>query len=378
MDGADVYEDREQTLVKHEILRGYLERFAFIVGSKWDTITYVDCFAGPWNVKSANLSDSSFAIALTQLRAARDFHAQHGRPIKLRCFFLEKDPSAFEELKAFATNITDLEVKPVNAAFEDSIPDMLQFVRDGGQNSFPFIFIDPTGWNGVAIETITPLLEIKPGEVLVNFMTDFVRRFINSPQEQTQVSFSRLFGSEQAKSRVQDAPVDEREDVAVAEYCRGLELVGGFKFACSALVLHPLKDTTHYHLIYATRDAKGVEVFKGSESRAMKIMEQARAKADDRHEQRRTKQKPLEFSEEETPKSRHYEALRKRYLERAKSKAQEILNRDRRVLYDQIWKTALVLPLVWESDVKEWISEWQASGHLKIEGLKPRARSAKK
>jgi three-Cys-motif partner protein len=245
MDGAELYEDREQTLVKHEILKGYLERFAFIVGSKWDTITYVDCFAGPWNVRSQNLSDSSFAIALEKLRLAREYHASRNRYIKLRCFFLEKDPTAYKELEAFAKDVKDAVVKPLNAAFEDSISQITKFIHEGGQNSFPFIFIDPKGWNGIAIETIRPLLEIKPSEVLVNFMTDFIKRFINSPDDQTQASFTRLLGSEQAKSRVQNASPENREDVAVAEYCNGLKKAGDFQFACSAIVLHPLKDATH-------------------------------------------------------------------------------------------------------------------------------------
>lgn len=46
MANEETYRGREQTLVKHFILRQYLKRFAHIVGSHWDSITYVDCFAG--------------------------------------------------------------------------------------------------------------------------------------------------------------------------------------------------------------------------------------------------------------------------------------------------------------------------------------------
>lgn len=35
-----------------------------------------------------------------------------------------------------------------------------------------------------------------------------------------------------------------------------------FGYECKALVLNPEIDKTHYHLIYATRDPTGVEVFK--------------------------------------------------------------------------------------------------------------------
>jgi len=35
MDEANLYEGREQTLVKHLILSKYLERFAIIIGFNW-------------------------------------------------------------------------------------------------------------------------------------------------------------------------------------------------------------------------------------------------------------------------------------------------------------------------------------------------------
>jgi len=58
-----LYEGREQTLVKHFVLNAYLERFAHIIGFWADTITYVDCFSGPWRSRSPDLRDTSFAIA---------------------------------------------------------------------------------------------------------------------------------------------------------------------------------------------------------------------------------------------------------------------------------------------------------------------------
>ena len=64
MTKEELYDGREQTLVKHHILEKYLERFARIIGFTWDTITYVDCFSGPWNVQSDRFDDSSFSIAL--------------------------------------------------------------------------------------------------------------------------------------------------------------------------------------------------------------------------------------------------------------------------------------------------------------------------
>jgi three-Cys-motif partner protein len=147
MSNGELYEGREQTLVKHFILRKYLERFAHILGHHYDVLTYVDCFSGPWNARSDKLEDSSFAIALKQLRNARDSHAAH-RTVRLRCFFLEKNPAAYAKLEEFADRVTDAEIEPRNETLENSIPEIVDFVKKGGSKAFPFIFIDPTGWTG--------------------------------------------------------------------------------------------------------------------------------------------------------------------------------------------------------------------------------------
>ena len=63
-----------------------------------------------------------------------------------------------------------------NAALEDSVDQIVEFAQREGPNSFPFVFIDPTGWTGFALDVIQPLLKLNPGEVLINFMTGHIRR----------------------------------------------------------------------------------------------------------------------------------------------------------------------------------------------------------
>lgn len=235
---ADIaYTGREQTLVKHFILRKYLERFAHIIGSYWDAITYVDCFAGPWNVRSEKLEDSSFHIALEQLRKARDKYRQQGREVRMRCFFIERDPKAFPLLKDFADRIEDVEIETKNSEFEDAIGAIVRFVRAGGTKSFPFIFIDPTGWTGFGMKVIAPLLRLDPGEVLINLMTGHISRFVESPQEQAQHSFEDLFGSSAFKTKIEGLARTERLDALVEGYTDTVRHTGNFRYVCSAPVL---------------------------------------------------------------------------------------------------------------------------------------------
>lgn len=373
MSDADLYTGREQTLVKHFILRHYLARFAIIVGHRWDTITYVDCFSGPWNVQSDRFEDSSFAIALEQLRKARELHQKKGRSLKLRCFFLEKKKSAFLKLKQFTDSIKDAEIEARNSALKDSVPLIQDFVRKGGRRSFPFIFLDPTGWTGFDMATIAPLLRLDPGEVLINFMTEHIRRFIDSPQQQTQQSFVRLFGSPDFKTRLIGLTKRDREDATVQEYSRNVKQTGSFTHTSSAIVLHPEKDRPHFHLIYATRNAKGVEVFKEAEKKAMPVMQQVRGEARKRKREDTTGQIELSLGEAAHDPT-YYNWLRTRYTDQSKTAVSRLLQAKGTASYDEVWSLAMTFPMVWESDLHEWIRDWRQQGFLEMTGMSPDQR----
>lgn len=376
--GQELYKGREQTLVKHFILEKYLERFAHIIGFGWDTITYVDGFSGPWNTQSDELKDSSFCLALNQLRRAQQTHAKKGKPISIRCMFLERDPDAYGKLKAFADKVHDAAVVTLNSAFEDSIDQIIKFIAAGGPKSFPFVFIDPTGWTGFAMDQIARLLRQNRGEVLINFMTSHIRRFIESPQEETQASFERLFGSADYRDKVIGLNQQNREDALVRAYIESVIRVGQYKYVCPAIVLHPEIDRTHFHLIYATRNTKGVEVFKQAEKQAMEMMEEARADAQQRKRLQKTGQSELPFAVEAYHDPGHYESLRNRYLRRAQQRVREFVETQHRVLFDTLWINAMSFPLVWESDLKDWIRDWRNAGIVEVEGLRPREREPKR
>lgn len=369
MDG-DAYIGREQTLVKHRVLRTYLSRFAPIVLSRWDSITYVDCFSGPWKAQTEDLSDTSFAIAVEELRKARAVPREGGRAVEVRCFFLEKDASAHEQLKEFAARASDVTIETRNAALEDSVPAIVSFVQRGGTQTFPFIFIDPTGWTGFAMDTIAPLLALRPCEVLVNLMTKDVRRFLEAPAQQTQASFERLFGRPGVGQRVAGTQGLDRDDVVVEEYSRSVKDNGNFSYVCTAIVLNPEQDRTHFHLIYATRHRKGVEVFKDAEKRAMRDQEAVRAAAEARRRQHATGMASLFGDEMHSPA--YYDELRGHYLTRSRELVRHLLQSEGRVPYEQVWDTAMAQPLTWESDLKDWLRQWASDGRVSHEGWTPR------
>lgn len=366
------YLGREQSQVKHFILQRYLSAFANIIGSVWNTINYVDSFSGPWESHTSDLSDTSFSIALSELRRARTTLRSRRKSLSIRCMFLEKDPVAYARLKQFADQQEDIEIKTLNEPFSDSIAEVLKFIRSGN-DSFSFTLIDPTGWEGFDLQVIKPLLIQRSSEVLINFMTEHIRRFATSKEKRESIldSFVRLFGSAEVFERVRTiADPQDREDELFMSYAAQIRAVGKFDYTCPSVVLHPNKDRTYFHLIYATRNRKGVEKFKEVEKSAFIEQERIRAAV----EERQSNQPSLFASLENQPPSARVVKLRKRYLSAAQQRLNEVRGGRSHVPFDEFWDAALGFPLVWDSDVKDWVKERVQRGELKVLNLGARQR----
>lgn len=68
----DHYAGREQTFIKHSLLKAYLKRLFMIIGQFETNISYVDCFAGPWQEGSDDLKDTSIAISMDIMRECQE------------------------------------------------------------------------------------------------------------------------------------------------------------------------------------------------------------------------------------------------------------------------------------------------------------------
>ena len=373
LEGQQHYEGREQTWVKHNILGRYLEVFALIIGSKWPSITYIDGFSGPWKAQSEDLSDSSFSVALTALRKARQAHARKGRSLDIRCAFVEKSRPRFRELEAFAQSVTDATTCTINSEFESAVPQMVQFVQED-PNTFAFTFIDNTGWTGFSLPRIAPLLRLRNSEVLINIMSSFIGRFITA--EETRTSLAQLFGTTDYDERLSHLSGISRDDGIAELYCDRLGQDCDFQHVHRAIILYPNRDQTHFQLIYGTRHPKGVQKFKEVEKSAMKSQEKLRAKVEQQRSQSTGQMSFLDPAE--MPESAYYRQLRHRYTSQAKRTIASTLNAEYRASYDSLWFRALTFPMVWESDLHDWLNRWLSDGAVEWEGKRSREKTFKK
>ena len=369
------YLGREQTLVKHTILKRYLLRLAVIVGTWTDAITYIDCFSGPWESKTEDYSDTSFGIAVQELKKAQTELAKQGKNPRFRCFFLEKDKKPFVELDAFCKSVSGIEAEAKNNILEKAVPDILGFYKQGGQKNFAFTLFDPKGWKGIELDVIGPLLKVTPGEVLINFMTSFTRRFIESQDPELVPGFDRLYGGPTFRAKLASVPRAERDDAMVEEYIRQIKAAGSFRYVCYTPIFQAQTNNVHFHLIYATRNEKGLEVFKKEERKAMEVMENARAKAQQRE---RESGGTLELlSSTDMHDSQFYNSLRTKYWNKAESKIRSVLAAKKSIQFDALWESVLTTPLVWVEDLNQFLLQLRAEGKLKLTGMGEREKFPK-
>ena len=364
------YEDREQTAVKHRILERYLSAFVPIVGDWALDIAYVDCLAGPWQSVDPNLKDTSFAKALDVLRSTRAVLAGRGKSPTMRCLFVEKESQAFASLKRYCDGVTDIEVNPRNWDLTTHISDVVKFVKQRN-NSFPFIFIDPKGWEPLQIDLISPVLALDPGEVLITFMTSWITRFLTDESK----GFDRIFRSD--LTRLMQLQGEELEEEAVKSYANSVREAGHFRYVCTLPVMKPDQDAFHFYMIFCTRHVRGVEVFKQTEKAVIPFMHETRAQAQERRRFAQSGQYTF-LDAKARYREKKFTQFQLRNLKAAKAELRKTLESSQRVLYDDAWAIVMQYSSVMEGDLSEWLAEWKTGGLLQITDQQPKQRLARK
>jgi three-Cys-motif partner protein len=375
MDPVDPYEGREASAVKHAVLKGYVQRLAYKVGSSWPTLNYVEGFAGPWKATTEDLSDTSPHIAIAELRAAREGLRKIGRNPRIRCLFVEKGKRASATLARSMERYDDVETRVLQGAFLEKIPQIVEFVT-AAPRPFTFIFVDPKGWTGFDPSVLAPLLRTGDTETVITFMTKDIIRFINHSDERIRRSFDPLFESQDEREAWIKLRGQAREDAIVDAFRRWMTKLGGYKHVVTAVVLHPTKNRTHFHLVYCTRDLEGLRTFREVESAILGFHKSVRETASRRQQTEKTGQ-PSMFEVGDVESVSYVDELRSRYHELARRSVLDLIEERGTVPFELLEETALLHPMTSSRELKLWLDEWKARGMVEYLGLGPRERTLK-
>ena len=134
--------------------------------------------------------------------------------------------------------------------------------------SFPLFFIDPTGWTGYPFDKIKPLFMRPKCEVLINFMYEFVNRFVHSDDESIIVSLDPILGGLGWRDRLdRNLP----RGLAVEKLFREtLKSIGNFNFVISTRIDKPMAERPHFFIAYGTKAPAGLKAFRDTEFAALR------------------------------------------------------------------------------------------------------------
>jgi three-Cys-motif partner protein len=191
-----LWEIEPHTQAKHEILRRYLGAWFGILGQKIPRIMYLDGFCGPGRYIGGE--DGSPIIALKEAIK----HTILLKSSEVVFFFIDEDSDRIEHLRheiALLPVPSNFKLIIETGEFHYILQQVFDLAAQVNSNLVPtFAFIDPFGFKGVPFDLISRLLKNPHTEVFINVMIDFVNRFIDHPDPQTQQHVVDLFGTPQA------------------------------------------------------------------------------------------------------------------------------------------------------------------------------------
>lgn len=273
MEIVKAYEGREHSVVKHALLKGYLEKLLFIMGMTGiREIAYVDCFAGPYKDESSGIESTSIAISLGILKKVRDALASQGKYVSIRAIYVEKKKSSYSRLKGYLDSNcpSGIQAFPIHGDYAEKTDEILRLC---GNNSFAFFFVDPLGWTEVGIPRLGKLLNRPKSEFLITFMYDHLNRFVEKTELSQQVNGMLGTLSDEDYQNIQSLLPKDREEFIVQKYREQIMAAMGpdgtrRSRTYSAVVKDKDKERTKYHLVYGTRHYKGIIEFATQSDKA--------------------------------------------------------------------------------------------------------------
>jgi len=248
--------------IKHKILTRYLPSWATILGSAFDLLYYVDCFAGPGKYESEGTHvDGSPIIAV---KAGKEF-AERNPEKKLGIVLVEDDAAQLEQLKHCLDSTLpypeNFKVKTWLADSRAHIPKVISGIR--ARKSPPsFFLVDPYG-HPLSIPMMNDILALPRSELLINLM--WFRINMDMTNDAVVHHIAELFGDDDWKRQPFMHQHGTRKEEGFLEYFCGrlsAQYVRPFRIRYDAHEDRMSGKRTKYYLIHASNSLKAVLLMK--------------------------------------------------------------------------------------------------------------------
>lgn len=366
------YAGREQTYLKHRVLREYLRRWAHKLGSTARygarRLWYVDCFAGPWRSQDADAADTSPEIGLDALEEAIDtWHGGRGATLEGRAILVEAHPGRAAALRE---RILQRDGKVRTEVLEGPFGDHVNTIKGMLGTDAAFLFVDPTGWKGADMAYIAELAGRPFRDVLVNVMFDYLNRSLNAPLPFLREQLQRFFGL-----RDDEIPPDLDEAGLLAFYRAKLKERSGVKWAADLAIPYGDRERTFFRLVVGGHDPEVLRVFREVEESVVgKEAAPVRDSARRRRTEKRTQQTSLDLQAPSLDE--RYRRMRDEDLPRAIDAIIHLVGDEARRFGD-VWPMVLEGHHVTVRALSAEVTRAAGAGRFVIEGMGERERVVK-
>ena len=262
-----VWEAKQHTIAKIEMLRSYLFAWLSIIGARFarQDLWYIDGFAGPGEY--TNFLDGSPVAALKTAEAAIKQTGNRWTAGCVHCVFIEEDSARFRHLQQRLASIPEnpqVSRYPYHGTFVDGVNALSREAVNPFTAKQPlFAFVDPFGPEGLSFETVRVLLARPACEVLVNLDSDGISRVYQAGESANhRERLNEVFGDDVWETQL--AGIGQQTQAArkiVAMYKERLRAIPNVRYVF-AFEMRSKKNTIDYHLVFASQHPTGLEKMK--------------------------------------------------------------------------------------------------------------------
>jgi three-Cys-motif partner protein len=366
------YEGREQALVKHTFLERYMRDALPKVG-RFGTFAYVDLFAGPWQSRAPDYSDTSFGIALTQMTKTKAALARNGINVRMMAYLVELNN--YQELQRAAATFPDIEVKCYPGKAEHHAR---AIAADIPGPAFRFVVIDPKGLPDP--RHFASLIASPRTEVLLNFMFQFANRFLATQLMPRLVEWlSTVAPGPDWQAQVDRLSGAEREEFITNMARQALAKMGNYEIAPAITVDETESDRALYKLIYLSRHDLGLRVFRDAQAIALGVQADQRSKVKAAKREAKTCQPDMFASAGIVDPGERSARVLADGRRDAECLALEIIRKagTEGVLWKRLWTAVLDAKVVTYKGLGDAVAAWKRERRISIPELIPPARKPK-
>ncbi|KHL96797.1 hypothetical protein QW71_05225 [Paenibacillus sp. IHB B 3415] len=284
-----------QTHLKHILLEDYLKNWSQVFananyGKKIKTVNFVDGFAGRGYFDDGKMGSPQIAINRL-LNFQNILQAEYSNDLRFKFYNVEYNTEYHQELEKIRLRSPyPHQIQNFSGKFEDHLDTLIHYT----QGKPTFYFIDPFGYKGVNMNDMHRIIQQPSNELLINVMSYSLVRNITIKSSENELckffgvntlptDISKYLNLRRNSSDSLSLPLMQDllklEDNIIELYKTQIKSGTSNVYTLSKRIHSQINNNIYFHLVFVTRDRKGLIEMKKS----MVQFEDLRTKAENHY-----------------------------------------------------------------------------------------------